>query len=374
MPHAGASHRQPWIDNLRVAIITGVIGAHVALIYALDVGWYYEERTASTVAKAILAAVFSPGLLFGMGLMFFLAGMFTPAALAAKGPRRFAAERLRRLGLPVVAYVFVINPAMNALGDRAMGQGEGLADYLRRTYRDDVELGVAWFIAALLLFSLGYAVWRGRHPALPTDRPLDRRGLVTAVGVIAIASFVVRLVWPFLATGDVAGLNLWEYPQMVVLFALGVLAAERGWLADGLAPELRRTCARVGALSCGAVVLLAVGLTLTDEPDPFLGGLHPQATVIPVIEGSIAVAMSLWAADWFRRRWNRASALAHDAGRASFAAYLIHAPLTIVFAAALRGVGVPAELKFLAVYAAAVVASFGVGWWATRTQVGGRIL
>ena len=78
-----------------------------------------------------------------MGLLFFVAGLFTPPALARKGPRHFVIDRLWRLGIPVVAYVFVINPAMNFFGDRAMGGGEGVADYFRHTYRHDVELGVA---------------------------------------------------------------------------------------------------------------------------------------------------------------------------------------------------------------------------------------
>jgi hypothetical protein len=33
--------RNAWIDDLRVAVVVGVIGAHVSIIYALDVGWYY---------------------------------------------------------------------------------------------------------------------------------------------------------------------------------------------------------------------------------------------------------------------------------------------------------------------------------------------
>lgn len=370
----GGHHRRAWVDNVRVVIIAGVIGAHVALIYALDVGWYYEERTASTAAKAILAAFFTPGLLFGMGLMFFIAGMFTPAALAAKGPRRFVVERLWRLGLPVVVYVFVINPAMNFFGDHAMGTGEEVADYFRLTYRHDVELGVAWFIAALLLFSVGVVAWRTRHPASADRVALTRRDVVSAIAFIAVASFAVRLVWPFLSTGELAGLNLWEYPQMLVLFVLGVLSAERGWLTDGLSPELRRACGRAAAFSWVAVVVLAVGITLMDEPDPFLGGLHLQATLIPLVEATIAVTMSLWGVDWFRRRWPRSSGVIHGAGQASFAAYLIHAPVTITLAAALRGVGVPAELKFLTVYAVAVVVSFALGWLASHASVGGRIL
>jgi hypothetical protein len=68
---AGPVHsldRRAWIDNLRIVVIVGVIGAHVSLINALDVGWYYEERTAGEVTRAILAAMFAPGLLFGRDL------------------------------------------------------------------------------------------------------------------------------------------------------------------------------------------------------------------------------------------------------------------------------------------------------------------
>jgi hypothetical protein len=376
VPASDASaERHAWIDNLRISVIVGVIGAHVALIYALDVGWYYQERTASTAAKAVLAAVFSPGLLFGMGLLFFVAGLCTPRALARKGAGRFARERLRRLGLPVLAYVVVVNPAMNFFGDRAMGQGESIGDYFRRTLRDDIELGVAWFVAALLLFSLGLAAWRHVRPARPQDdRPLRPRDVWTAVGCIAIASFAVRLVWPFLSTGELAGANLWEYPQMLTLFVLGVLAAERGWLEGGLDPQLRRTCQRGATVSLVAAVLVAVGVTLSEDPDPFLGGWRLEAMLIPAIEGAIAVCMSLWLTDWFRRRWDRASELAHEAARASFAAYLIHAPVTVVLAALLRSVGVPAEVKFLAVFAGATAVAFGLGWLATRSRVGGRIL
>ncbi|MFZ1488793.1 MAG: RsmD family RNA methyltransferase [Ilumatobacteraceae bacterium] len=131
---------------------------------------------------------------------------------------------------------------------------------------------------------------------------------------------------------------------------------------------------RRAAFSLVAAVVVAVGITLTEEPDPFLGGLRLHATVIPVIEAVIAVSMTLWITDCVRRRWDRASTLTHAAASASFAAYLLHAPITIALSAALSDVGVPAELKFLAVFAATVFASFGLGWLHTRSHVGGRIL
>jgi hypothetical protein len=264
---------------------------------------------------------------------------------------------------------------MNFFGSRAMGEGQTIADYFRQTYWADVELGVAWFMVALLAFSLAYAAWRSRHP-VPTGRQtLLRRGDLVKAGVfIAVASFLVRLEFPVLSGEELWTLNLWEYPQMIALFALGVLARERGWLVDGLSPELRGSCGWAAAVGVALAMLVGAGIAITGDADPFLGGLRVEATLIPLIEATLALGMSLWAIDWFRRRANRAGSLARGLGRASFAAYLIHVPITITLAIALAQVGVPAELKFIAVFGLGVVASFGLGWLSTRTRVAGRIL
>jgi hypothetical protein len=41
------------------------------------------------------------------------------------------------------AYLFVVNPALSFVRDRAMGQGEAVGHYFR-FYWDDVAFGVAW--------------------------------------------------------------------------------------------------------------------------------------------------------------------------------------------------------------------------------------
>jgi peptidoglycan/LPS O-acetylase OafA/YrhL len=55
-------------------------------------------------------------------------------------------------------------------------------------------------------------------------------------------------------------------------------------------------------------------------------------------------------------------------------AYLVHAPITVILAVALRDVSVPAEVKFLVVFALAVVASFGLGSLVTRSRMAGRVV
>ncbi len=96
--------------------------------------------------------------------------------------------------------------------------------------------------------------------------------------------------------------------------------------------------------------------------------------LIPVLEAMITIGMSLWLVDWFGRRWNHSTSLVRTFGRSSFVAYLVHAPFTIAFAVALRDVGVPAEVKFVVVFALSVTASFGLGWLVTRSRVAGRVL
>ena len=75
-----------------------------------------------------------------------------------------------------------------------------------------------------------------------------------------------------------------------------------------------------------------------------------------------------------RRRANRAGTLVRRLGRWSFAAYLVHAPITILLAMALRDVGVPAEVKFLIVFGLGVAASFALWLLPGRLRDAGRIL
>jgi peptidoglycan/LPS O-acetylase OafA/YrhL len=161
---------------------------------------------------------------------------------------------------------------------------------------------------------------------------------------------------------------------MVALFALGVLARERGWLSEGLSPLLRRTCGWAALAGVVLAALVGAGITTTDDAEPFLGGLRLEATLIPLIEATLALGMALWAIDWFRRRLNHSGTLVRGLGRGSFAAYLVHAPITILLAIALRDIEVPAEVKFVTVFALGVAASFGLGWLSSRSRVTARIL
>ena len=66
--------RTAWLDNLRVVLIGGVITAHVATAYIVEVDWYFEERTTSeALTTAVTFPVFMAAI-FGLGPLFSMRG------------------------------------------------------------------------------------------------------------------------------------------------------------------------------------------------------------------------------------------------------------------------------------------------------------
>lgn len=360
------------MDNLRIVIIVGMVLTHVGTAYVVDVGWYYEERSASAVTEALFWGLLSVGALFGMGALFLVAGLVSPPSLTRKGPRRFAHDRLLRLGVPLLVFVAVADLLLDFAGYRGEGGQADLGAFVGPWWREDADLSVMWFVAVLLVFSLGYAALRALRPAPPPGGELSAAALAGTGGAIAVLSFVVRLQWPYLSD-SVRGLNLWELPQMLALFVLGVVAGERGWLDDGLPDRVWRGLGRT-ALGAGVLAMPIGAVMGSAEDERFLGGLAPQALVIPAFEGVLAVCASLWVLEWFRRRWDVGGRLQRALGRASFAAYVVHPAVLVGLMVALSRVDVAVEVKLVVVWVLGVAGAFALGWLATRSRVLGRVL
>jgi peptidoglycan/LPS O-acetylase OafA/YrhL len=359
--------RHAWIDNLRVAVIAGVIVDHVATAYVLDIDWYYEERTTSAVTEIIVAAAILPAALFAMGILFLVAGLLAQRSLAAKGTRAFLRARLVRLAVPLVLYTLLIGPLTSVIAARA--EGDPAANDMGPLFIAEVlefDTGPMWFVAALLTFSFGYAAWRQFRAARPAGGSLRPSHLVVAAAVIVIGSFLVRLVWP-LTSDSPFNLNLWEWPQMATLFAIGTLAGARSWL-EPVPRWIRPTCARasIGGL-IGLFALVGV-VWLTDDADAFAGGWNLQAVAAPAVEATIAMATSMWVLAWFTHHGNQDGPLARSLGRASFAAYIVHAPVIVLLSAAFSSVAIVAELKLVCVAASGIAMSFTLGWLATKVR------
>ncbi len=359
--------REQWADTLRVAVIAAVIIVHTATAYVVDVPWYYnDERTTSGVLPAVLSPLVLMGALFALGPLFLLAGWFSARSLAHRGPGGFMRSRLLRLGVPLLVYVLLINPLTDYLGHGRL-EHASLAYYLATT-----EVSVMWFVAALLAFSAAYATLRCLRPAA-RPQPL-RPGLLAAAALaIAVTSFAIWQPWP--VTGDTF-LNLkWgEWPQGAVLFALGVLGAEAGWLRD-FPPVLARWLGWVAAAGVAALMMLLGSLVSARGMDQALAmGTDVPTMVFALLDGVIAVTGTLWFTAWLRRRWPTHGGLLGMAARASYATYFIHPLVLTAIMVLLASVALAPEIKFVLVAVAGVAACFTAGYALTRVPGISKVL
>ena len=364
---ARSGPREQWADNLRVAVIAAVIIAHTATACVVDIPWYYDdERTTSGVWPVLLSPPALLGALFALGPLFLVAGWFSARSLAHRGPGGFVRSRLLRLGAPLLVYVVLINPLTDYLGNLRQ-QDRSLASYLAAT-----EVSVMWFAAALLAFSVAYAALRCVCPAA-RPRPL-RPGLMAAAALaIAVSSFAIWQPWPVM--GDTfLNLRLGEWPQGAVLFALGVHAAEAGWLQD-FPPELARRLGWVAAAGVAALMMLMLYLVLARGKDQALAmGADVPTMAFALLDGVIAVTGTLWLLSWLRRRWPTHGVMLGKAARASYATYVTHPLVLTAVMVAFAWVALAPEIKFILVAVAGVAACFTAGYALTRVPGIAKVL
>jgi glucan biosynthesis protein C len=342
-----------YLDNLRTTIIILVILVHLSVTYGGEGSWYYEEGEPDLLTGLVLTVHNLLNQSFFMGCLFLISGYLTPASYDRKGPRRFLLDRMVRLGIPMLAYDLVIHPFMIYWLNRSgVLRLDSFRDWAARYYTSfHVGRGPLWFVEALLLFSLFYTLVR-----LVFRTTLVRNERATLPGVpslvllalfLGVASFLVRLLWPIGWSFGPLNLQFPFFPQYIVMFIVGIVAYRRQWLTG-----LPRSAGRSALLVAAGFVLVLFPLLaflggLSKENLPlFVGGFHWQALALALWEQALGVALIVGLLVLFRERLNRHSRLSAAASANSYATYVVHAPVLIVFTLMIRGIPLYPLLKF----------------------------
>jgi fucose 4-O-acetylase-like acetyltransferase len=346
-----------YIDNLRWVMIMLVVSMHAAVTYSHVGSWYYmEDRVVSAAEKGIFATYQATLQSFFMGFLFFIAGYFVPGAYDKKGAGRFLRDRAYRLGVPLLFFVFIIQPvAIYCIslfhGEDVMPGGflEGYAHYITR-YRWIGGTGPLWFCEALLIFCLGYALFRvvKRKPSAAAQKPLPGKGRIWLfIALITLSTFAVRFPWP--NGTSFYNLQFCYFSQYVFFFAAGTLAFRGDWLnrfPTSIGRYWRRV-ALIGGLAIAWPALLVLGGAFKGHLDVYAGGMHWQSLGMAFWESMMGVSLSLVLVIWFRERFNGQGRVAHYFSVNAFAVYVFHTPVLIALSRWISPVKAPLLLMFL---------------------------
>jgi hypothetical protein len=292
----------------------------------------------------------------------------TRPSLERKGTGLYVRDRLLRLGVVFAAYVLVLQPITMYMLEHWIGTDTGSywSSYLGA--EQTLDTGTLWFVGDLLIFSLVYAGWiavRRTPVANPSvRREIGARHLILLSGAVGVATFLVRLAFPFNSENKYLDLNLYQWPACVALFGLGIAASRLDWLTE--VPERLRRLSRIATVAAlvafGAFTVIGLAQGGIDE-QAWGGGWDWSAFAFPMIETTLVVFGPVWLLSVVQRRLDQPVPWIRPAvKRSCYGAFVLQQLVLVGLAIALRPLPLPAEVKALLVASGGLTLSFTLAW------------
>ncbi|HUN63221.1 MAG TPA: acyltransferase family protein [Candidatus Sulfotelmatobacter sp.] len=356
-----------FVDNLRWTMILLVLSMHAADTYSPLGNWYFVDREPIGPFTLFFFAVWQMYLQsFFMGLLFFLAGYFVPGSYDRKGPARFIRERGFRLGLPVLFYMFVLGPITEYFCAHSWNSTEATSfahEWIKHIRNGQFlqENGPLWFCLGLMIFSVVYAIWRVYGSAYTRQRESrEPPGSATLAGfalAMALFTFVTRLVFP--AGSSFLNMHLGDFPQYILLFGAGILAARHDWLPKLTFARGARWLMVVLPVGFAAwIALLFAGGMVKGNGKVYSGGWHWQAAGINLWEAFTCVAICYGLLVIYRQSYNEQGRVEKFLSDNAFSVYVFHPPILILLARLLHPVTWPVLAKFAALTVLSAICTF----------------
>ena len=333
----GWSGRLCYLDSLRVWLVIVVVGGHAVGTFTvpgmMHYSFSYQQPPSPLNESVSFAAVVTFSYL--LQLLYFISGFFSPGSLQRRGARRYLQSKLQRLGLPMIFYSTVLDPALSWFVQVVMLRGANLPP---EGYQYKLELGVAWFILWLLIFDVVHIALKdvkAPNVSLPALPWLIGWGF--ALGALqGLVAWLQGGQLPF----DYGFLRLqWALaPSFAGFFACGTLAYRNQWLQElhAWTAGQKRTVFIMSFLTIAAIAPLLL----------FMQEL-PRAALMMIwgiFSGLLAVLISLSLLLSFKAVLNFSNGFTRVLGDGAYGAYLIHpwvlTPLAWSYGALLVATGV----------------------------------
>lgn len=365
-----------FLDHLRAALTILVVLHHLAVIYSGAAVFYYVDPPApQDHLYVLLVLLLLVNQAYFMGFFFLISGYFTPGSFDRKGAGTYYKDRLLRLGIPLLAYVFVLSPIAS------IGLYQAPAAYAHLTppltwqqLPHLLGVGPLWFAEMLLFFCLGYVLWRRarRTRIQPAERvfsPPSYWAIGLFILALAAASYLIRIVVPLGLTIPILGFPTLAYlPQYMSFFIVGIIAFRRNWFQT-----IPGSMGMVGFVVALVASLVLLPLALS-RGAAFAGLGTLQSAAYALWDSIFSVGICLALLPFFRRFWNRQSRFSRFLSRQAFTVYIIHIPIIVLLALAIRGIHLESLLKFALAALIGLPLCFALAFLVRKLPFASRIL
>jgi len=344
--------RLDYIDNIRILLTAVVILNHLAITYGAPGGWYYNEfETAELnlipMAALVMFAAFNQA--YSMGFFFLLSGYFSAKSLSKKKTQTYVIQRLLRLGTPILLFVYLISPILRLSFRRIAYKIPFSLENLLSVYKQirfGYELGPMWFIMLLLIFSLILVIFKNSINQSPIQIASPGRfSIFIAAITIGLLTFIVRITLPIGSVFQPLNLQLPHLIQYIFMFFAGVYIYLADWQDKLQSVSLKFWL----PLSIALIIVLPVLFFLVGgangDVGSALGGFTWQSLVFSIWEQIFCVSMVATFLSFFYKCMNINTGLTRELSASSYATYIFHSLVLVIFTALLQGLRYPPIIK-----------------------------
>lgn len=352
-----------YIDHLKILLTGLVVLHHACVTYAGPGSWYYSEKTLKAAVTIPVTMLVATNQAFFMGFFFFLSALFIPASLIKKGTAVFVKDRLRRLGIPLLFYSFILSPVMNYLVYYYAGEHHITFMQFLSGYDGWISFGVMWFVVALLLFTFLYILSKEADKSKPIIKKAPSvSSILLFAGGLGFISFLVRIVFPVGWVLNPFGFQLGHFPQYIALFIWGIVSYNSNWLDDINSRYKKSGVIAICLIVFGFPLIYAVKILFNTPIEWYSGGAHFQSLLYAMWEQITGLTIITFLLYIGKKNWNRPSAFLAKLSRCAFAVYVFHPFVLICLSLVLKNWPVDPAVKLLIVAPFGVLFSFILGY------------
>lgn len=353
-----SASRFAYIDNVRSLVIFLVLATHSAVTYSGFGDWYYMEGSPeklSVFGTAFFGLIQSHMQAWTMGMLFFISAYLATKSLSKRGSFGFIKERLFRLGLPLLLYIFIVTPFIVFV---ILGNVPEPGDFSNKNFFENYSQflinfwwlgssGPLWFVQVLLIFCFIYVLVKKCFNKFITVKNISQISIVLMIFIIGICAFLVRLVFPI--GTSFYNLQFCYFSSYTVMFIAGLLIGENN-LLDELTDEKNIRWLKL-SLVIGIpmwVLIMLFGGALEGKTY-FNGGFCWQSFAFAFWEALTAVGFSTGLMALFKKRVNADNKITGLVRNNAFGIYFFHAPIMVIISLSLKNWVLNPIIKFLMV-------------------------
>lgn len=331
-----------YIDNIKVFLTFLVVSHHAAQPYGPTGGmWPVQDK----VSANYLGYFFFVNASFMMGLYFFISGYFMMFSLKKRTTSLFVRDRLKRLGIPLVFFTFIVFLPFNYV---LSGSNESILVFLYQTYffEPPKAVGHLWFVASLLGYTFLFLIIKKPIKQLIGGKSIiiTYKHIFGYIFFLSITSGLVRLRFPI----DVW--KTWVIPVEVAHIPqyLSLLIGAFFQTTDSLKLINVKTGIIFFSLSVAAFILQFL------LPESFVDQWLIQST----LESILCVGLSIGLVSFFKSRVNTQLNIMRSLSDNAYGIYLVHVFIVILLQNLFLELALGATSKFLLVSFFAFILSY----------------